>query len=119
MTLVGAKKMVVYDDMSDDKIMVLDKGIDRVPKIGQTMDYDHFDGYHLVHRAGDAWLPRVDVQEPLKVEAAHFLECVRTGLTPLSGPDHARDVVAVLEATQRSLKSGQTVHVLPHIRQVA
>lgn len=104
MTVVGSRKMVIYDDVSDDKIIVLDKGIDRVPKIGERMDYDHFNSYQLFHRMGDAWLPRIDFQEPLRVEAAHFLECLRTGQMPLTGPRHARDVVAVLEAGQRSLQ---------------
>jgi predicted dehydrogenase len=110
MTLVGSRKMVVYDDVSDDKIAVLDKGVDRVPKAGERMDYDHFNNYQLFHRAGDVWLPRIEFQEPLKVETAHFLECVRTGQTPLTGPQHARDVVAVLEAGQQSLREqGQVV----------
>ncbi|HEY6121814.1 MAG TPA: Gfo/Idh/MocA family oxidoreductase, partial [Pyrinomonadaceae bacterium] len=102
MTFVGSRKMVVYDDVGDDKIMVFDKGVDRVPKIGERMDYDQFN-YQLIHRTGDVWLPRISFQEPLKVEAAHFLECLRTGETPLTGPKHARDVVAVLEATQTAL----------------
>lgn len=108
MTFVGSRKMVVYDDVSDDKIMVFDKGVDRVPKIGERMDYDQFN-YQLVHRTGDVRLPRISFQEPLKVEAAHFLECLRTGAAPLSGPGHARDVVAVLEATQTALETGRSI----------
>jgi len=111
-TLVGSRKMVIYDDISDDKITVLDKGVDRVPKIGERMDYDQFSGYQLVPRAGDVVLPRIDFQEPLKVEAAHFLECIRTGQTPLTGPQHARAVVAVLEAGQQSLReNGRAVSI--------
>jgi len=109
MTLVGSRKMVVYDDVSDEKIAVLDKGVDRVPKAGERMDYDHFNSYQLLHRTGDVLLPRIDFQEPLKVEAAHFLECLRTGQPPLTGARHARDVVAVLEAAQRSLREGGRV----------
>lgn len=105
-TLVGGRKMIVYDDVSDDKIAVLDRGVDRVPRSGERMDYDQFNAYQLIHRAGDVYLPRIDFQEPLKVEAAHFLECIRTGQTPLTGPQHARDVVAVLEAGQQSLREG-------------
>jgi predicted dehydrogenase len=104
MTLVGSRKMVVYDDVSDDKIAIFDKGVDRVPKIGERMDYDQFDNYQLIHRTGDILLPQVSFQEPLKLEASHFLECVRTGQTPLTGPRHARDVVAVMEAGQKSLR---------------
>ena len=86
MTLVGSRKMVVYDDISDDKIAVLDKGVDRVPKAGERMDYDQFTNYQLLHRTGDVLLPRIDFQEPLKVEAIHFLDCIRTGQTPHLGP---------------------------------
>lgn len=109
MTLVGSRKMVVYDDVGDDKITIFDKGVDRVPKIGERMDYDQSGGYQLIHRTGDIWLPKVNFQEPLKTEAAHFLECLRKDQAPLTGPKHARDVVAVLEATQTALTSGQTV----------
>lgn len=104
MTFVGSRKMVVYDDVSDDKIMIFDKRVDRVPKIGERMDYDQFNNYQLIHRTGDVLLPRISFQEPLKVEAAHFLECVQTGQAPLTGPQHARDVVTILEAGQESLK---------------
>jgi predicted dehydrogenase len=104
MTVVGSRKMVIYDDVTEDKIWVVDKGIDRVPKVGETMDYDHFTGYQLLHRAGDILLPRIKFEEPLRTQSAHFLECIRTGATPLTGPEHARGVVAVLEAGDRSLK---------------
>lgn len=106
MTLVGSRKMVVYDDVSDEKITVLDKGIDRVPRIGERMDYDSTDSYQLFLRAGDVWLPRIDFQEPLKIETAHFLECVQTGQEPLSGSQHALAVVTLLEAGERSLRGG-------------
>ncbi|HEV8370410.1 MAG TPA: Gfo/Idh/MocA family oxidoreductase [Pyrinomonadaceae bacterium] len=109
MTLVGSRKMVVYDDIGDDKIKIFDKGVDRVPKIGERMDYDVSDNFQLIHRTGDIWLPKISFQEPLKTEASHFLECLRNGQPPLTGPKHARDVVAVLEATQNALSSGQVV----------
>ena len=111
MTLVGSRKMVVYDDVSDDKITIFDKGVDRVPKIGERMDYDQSGDFQLIHRTGDILLPRISFQEPLKTEAAHFLECLRNGQPPLTGPKHARDVVAVLEATQTALTTGQTVSI--------
>lgn len=105
-TLVGSRRMIVYDDVSDDKLSVLDRGVDRIPRLGEGMEYDDFDQYQIRHRSGDIWLPHVEFAEPLRTEAAHFLECVRTGGTPLTGPAHARDVIAVLEAGQRSLLAG-------------
>lgn len=109
MTLVGSRKMIVYDDVSEDKIAIFDKGIDRVPRVGQDMAFDNFSNYQLLHRTGDVLLPKIDFQEPLKSEASHFLDCIRNGTTPLTGPKHARDVVAVLEAVEKSLRSGRSV----------
>lgn len=106
MTFVGSRKMVVYDDVSDDRIMVYDKGVDRVPQTREKMDYDQPHGYQLLHRSGDVMLPHIDFEEPLKVEAAHFLHCIAKNETPLTGPAHARAVVAVLEAGDKSLKAG-------------
>ncbi len=106
LTVVGSRKMVVYDDVSDDKIAILDKGVDRVPKLGERMDFELVGGWQLQHRTGDVLLPRIAAVEPLKVEAAHFLEGIRTGAPPITGAPHARDVVAVLEAGQESLRRG-------------
>lgn len=108
MTVVGSRKMVVYDDVADDKIAIIDKGIDRVPRAGERMDYDDKDygNFQLLHRFGDILIPRISVREPLKVESGHFVDCIRSGETPLTGPQHGRDVVAILEAGQRSLKQG-------------
>ena len=114
MTVVGSRKMLVYDDVSEDKIAIIDKGIDRIPKAGDRMDYDYFNNYQLLHRMGDILLPRIHFKEPLQVEAAHFLECVRTGQTPLSGPRHARGAVSVLEAAQNSLRhQGKIISIDP------
>jgi predicted dehydrogenase len=105
MTIVGSRKMVVYDDVNDDKIAIFDKGIDRIPRAGDTMDYDYFNNYQLLHRTGDILLPRIKFEEPLKVEAQHFLDCVRTGATPLTGPAHGRKSAAILEAGHQSLQN--------------
>ena len=113
MTLVGSRKMVVYDDVSDNKIMVLDKGFDVVPRAGQGMDYDQPTNFQLVHRKGDVVLPKIDFEEPLKVEIAHFVDCIENDRVPLTGPEHARDVVAILEAGQRSLDRNREIMGMP------
>jgi len=115
-TVVGNRKMVVYDDVADNKIAVIDKGIDRIPYAGETMHYDHVTNYQLLHRTGDIVLPRINFQEPLSVEVMHFLDCIRTGAQPLTGSRHGRSAVSVLEAGQRSLRNqGQIVSVSSEI----
>lgn len=111
MTLVGSRKMVVYDDVGDDKITIFDKGFDRVPRLGERMDFDTPNSYRLQQRAGDILIPRVDFPEPLKVESAHFLDCIRNGTTPITGPRHARAVVAVLEAGQQAMREKRVVAI--------
>ena len=97
MIVVGSRKMVVYDDVSDHKIAIYDKGIDRKAVLGENMDFDNPQRAQFNYRSGDIVLPEIKFREPLRVEAEHFLECVRTGQTPLTGLQHARNVVSVLE----------------------
>jgi predicted dehydrogenase len=103
-TVVGSRKMVVYDDVADDKIAIFDKGIDCQGVLPKN-PFDNVSAARFVHRAGDILLPKVPFQEPLRLEAEHFLECIRTGKAPLTGPAHARQVVMVLETAQRSLQA--------------
>ena len=98
MTVVGSKKMVVYDDIAENKIAIYDKGIDRKAILGKNMDYDHPELFKLSYRSGDVILPKIDFKEPLKVEISHFLECITDGIDCLSGPEHARNVVEILSS---------------------
>jgi predicted dehydrogenase len=96
MTVVGSKKMVVYDDVADNKIAIFDKGIDRKAKLGENMDFDNPYFRTFDHREGDVLLPKIDFQEPLKVEIEHFFDCIENGTPCLTGIDHAKKVVAIL-----------------------
>ena len=97
MVVVGSKKMVVYDDIAENKIAIFDKGIDSMAVLGQNMDYDnqHFQTFN--HRSGDVVMPKIDFKEPIKVELDHFLDCIEKGTEPITGIDHARKVVQILE----------------------
>jgi predicted dehydrogenase len=100
MIVVGSKKMVVYDDIADDKIAIYDKGIDRKAILGENMDFDQPRPLEFDYRSGDILLPQVKFSEPLRAEAAHFLDCVRRRATPMTGIAHARNVVSILEKAQ-------------------
>ena len=97
MVVVGSKKMIVYDDVADNKIAIFDKGIDAMAVLGQNMDYDNQHFLTFNHRSGDVLLPKVDFKEPLQVELDHFLDCAEKGLEPITGVAHARKVVQILE----------------------
>lgn len=95
-TVVGSKKMVVYDDVADNKIAIYDKGIDRVARLGENMDFDVPAPQTFNHRSGDVLLPQIDFKEPLKVEIDHFIDCVLNGTKCLTGIEHTLNVVRIL-----------------------
>jgi predicted dehydrogenase len=95
-TVVGSKKMVVYDDMAENKIAIFDKGIDPVAKLGENMDYDNLNFQTFDHRSGDVLLPKIDFKEPLKVEIEHFIDCIQNGRECLTDVKHALEVVRIL-----------------------
>jgi predicted dehydrogenase len=97
MIIVGSRKMVVYDDIADNKIAIYDKGIDRRAILGENMDFDNPQVSRFNHRSGDILIPEVKFAEPLRVEAEHFADCIRNSLEPLTGLSHARTVVSILE----------------------
>jgi hypothetical protein len=47
----------------------------------------------------------------LRVEDEHFLNCVQTGLRPLTDGESGLEVVQVLEAAQRSMCDGVAVRL--------
>ena len=100
MIVVGSSKMVVYDDIADNKITIYDKGIDRRAILGENMDFDHPRMAQFNYRSGDILIPQVKFAEPLRVEAEHFADCIRTSREPLTGLSHARTVVSILERAQ-------------------
>jgi len=101
LTVVGSRKMLVYDDVSNtEKLRVYDKGVNVLPH------YDTFGEFQLSYRYGDIVLPRIDESEPLKNEAEHFVRCVRENQIPRSDGRNGLEVVEALEAACRSILEG-------------
>lgn len=107
MIVVGSRKMVVYDDVAENKIAIYDKGIDRKAILGQNMDFDQPQLSQFDYRSGDILLPQVKFIEPLRVEAEHFSDCILNSRTPLTGLSHARTVVSILERARPFRSNGQ------------
>lgn len=108
MTVVGSRKMIVYDDVSaEGKVRVYDKGAFR------KGDVTYGDYQYKLH-SGDILIPRLDLKEPLQEECAHFVACVRGGTQPLTDGQSGLRVLQVLAAGQQSLElGGDLVNVQP------
>jgi predicted dehydrogenase len=95
-TIVGSRKMVVYDDTSNESIRIFDSGAD-------LPDPETFGEFRLTYRTGDIVSPRLDVAEPLQRELADFCHAIRSGEEPRSSASLGLDVVRIIEAVDQSL----------------
>jgi predicted dehydrogenase len=99
LTVVGDKKMAVYDDLEQEKIKIYDKGIDR-----PSTSSGDFADFQLSYRYGGSFSPFVQESEPLKAECKDFIRCIRDGDVPITDGVNGLHVVEVLEAAQQSLQ---------------
>jgi predicted dehydrogenase len=98
-TVVGSRKMVVYDDTSSEPVRLFDSG-------AALRDPQSFGEYRMTYRTGSIISPRVEPIEPLLVEVGDFVQSVRTGCAPRSNAELGLDVVLTIEAAERSLAAG-------------
>jgi predicted dehydrogenase len=100
LTVVGERKMAVFDDMEPrEKVRVFDMAVEAP---NGTWVY----GENLSLRTGDIFVPAFAATEPLAVEIAHFVECVKHGREPRTGGEEGVRVVSILAAAQESMRSG-------------
>ncbi len=101
LTIVGSKKMLVYDDIEPmDKIKIYDKGVEAPPYT------DTYADFQCSYRYGDITTPRLELVEPMKAECQHFIDCIFRGETPQSDGVVGLKVVRLLEVADRSLQNG-------------
>jgi predicted dehydrogenase len=94
--LVGSGKMVVYEDTAAEQVRVFDRGVDFI-------EPQSFGEFQLSYRSGDVLSPRLDADEPLRVEMQDFVECIASGSTPVSSAELGYNVVRMIEAAELSL----------------
>ena len=100
MTIVGTRRMIVYDDLQNlEKIRIYDVRVERPPH------YDTFAEFHYSYHYGDSYIPRIEQNEPLKVECQHFIDCIQSGSQPLTDGKKGLELVQILEASSVSLKA--------------
>ena len=90
LVVVGDKKMAVFDDVSQEKLLLYPHKIEWLHRIP-------------VAAKAEAEPVQVEMEEPLKAECQHFLECVTKGITPRTDGKEGLRVLQVLQASQESL----------------
>jgi predicted dehydrogenase len=107
-TVVGERRMAVFDDMSDnERIRIYDIGVD--PR--------EIDSPHMAHempvsyRTGDIISPFVPFREPLSVQDREFIDSIRTGSRSATPGERGLDIVRVLAASDVSLATGRPARV--------
>jgi predicted dehydrogenase len=100
LTVVGDRKMAVYDDLDQEKIKVFDKGI-KTP--AHSTNYAEF---QIAYRYGGSYSPFIQEREPLKSECEAFINSITTGEVPVTDGRNGLQVVEVLDAAEKSLFSG-------------
>ncbi|HMD70665.1 MAG TPA: Gfo/Idh/MocA family oxidoreductase [Bryobacteraceae bacterium] len=95
----GSSKMIVYDDLEpSEKVKVYDKGIAVSP------DGEGIVQMMISYRAGDIWIPQLDITEALKREAAEFIDSVEQGRAPVTDGLAGLRTVRILEMATRSMR---------------
>lgn len=103
MTIVGSRRMVVYDDVAQiEKLKIFDARVEIPPH------YDTFADFHYAYHYGDMYVPYIKQEEPLKIECQHFLDCINHKAKPISGGQQGLEMVRILEASSLSLKQQGT-----------
>lgn len=107
MTVVGTRRMIVYDDTQPlEKLKIYDARVEVPPH------YDTFAEFNYSYHYGDAYVPYIKQEEPLKLERQHFVDCITTDQVPLTNGRLGLEVVRILEASSESLrKKGVSVEL--------
>ncbi|HEY1793725.1 MAG TPA: Gfo/Idh/MocA family oxidoreductase [Opitutaceae bacterium] len=100
LTVVGDRKMAVWDDMNTlEPVRTYDKGV-------VTNGYASFGEFHMKLRDGAITIPKIRPFEPLVRQNEEFAASIRSGRPPSASARFGADIVQILEAARRSMRSG-------------
>jgi predicted dehydrogenase len=106
-TVVGSRKMAVYDDLAEERLRIFDCGVEGGDASESPAPFER----PVSYRYGDIVSPHIHFEEPLTLEDRHFVDCIRKRATPSSDGNSGMAVVAVLEAIDRALATGRDLPV--------
>jgi len=108
-TIVGDKKMVVWDDLDNvGPIKLYDKHVEKTSKF-----YATYGEFQLLSREGSITIPNIGFHEPLKSQGQYFVDCLKKKEYPeKSDAQRGYEVVSTLCAIQESIeKNGSPVTI--------
>jgi predicted dehydrogenase len=103
-TVVGSRKMAIFDDMAvDEKVKIWN----------QYKEKERFVDYNAWPKLkfGSISVPKIESEEPLKLECRHFVECIKTRAKPRSDGGDGLRVLQVLRAAQESLEKRRVIKI--------
>ncbi len=110
LTFVGEEKTAVYNDVAQDEmIRIYDKSI----RLTTSQGTESIVAPQYLQR--DITIPHIDDSEPLKNQAARFLNSIRTGSAVPSDGWEGLKVVRVLEAAERALYGNEADPVVTEL----
>jgi len=93
LVVVGSEKMAVFDDTSDQKLMLYEHKVEWKNRVPTALK-------------GKGEVVTLESAEPLKTECQHFIDCIQTRKTPATDGREGLRVLKCLDACQRSLLVG-------------
>jgi len=98
LVVVGSRRMAVFDDVNEEKLLLYPHKIEWVKRVP------------VAQKANSEIVP-LEMEEPLKLECEHFINCVRKRITPKTDSREGLEVLRVLQASQESLENGEKVYI--------
>lgn len=98
MVIGGTKKMIVFNELSMDKLMIYDKGINVISN--EKFEYGK---YEMKIRMGEMYSPHIEHEDALLNSLNHFSECARTHKESITGADQAIRVLRILEMADEEI----------------
>jgi len=97
MSFVGTKKMIMWDDLAQDKVQLFDKGVN-------VVNHKNFEYY-------DNSVENVELEdlEPLELMVDEFVSSIIEDRTPQSSGVEGVKTIQLLEAAKRSINRGSTI----------
>ena len=102
--VIGSRKMVVYDDTSNEPVRIFDSGV-------SLPDPLSFGEYKLSYRTGDIVSPALPPVEPLSLELHDFVQSIQTGGEPKSSAAVGVDVLKMIVRAESSVAGTGVVAV--------